>query len=41
VLNTTYTSEFKQYAADLFEQFQARQKQYLMMWIFQEEIDIN
>ena len=32
---------FKNYAEEMFEQFQARQKQYLMRKIFEQEIDIE
>lgn len=33
--------QFKNYAEEMYEQFQARQKQYLMMKMFEEEIDID
>jgi hypothetical protein len=32
---------FKTYSSELFEQFQARQKQYLMSKIFESEINID
>lgn len=41
LLTFRISTEFKHYASDMFEQFQARQKQYLMLKIFNEEIDIQ
>jgi hypothetical protein len=41
MLNQKTVAPFKQYAVDLFEQFQARQKQFLMLQVFKEEIDIK
>jgi len=41
LLDYNQTVPFKTHAEDIFEQFQARQKQFLMMKIFDEEIDID
>lgn len=35
------TMPFKNHAEELYEQFQARQKQFLMMKVFEQEIDID
>jgi hypothetical protein len=41
LLDHGQTIQFKNHAEDLYEQFQARQKQFLMMKIFDQEIDID
>lgn len=41
LLDSNVSIEFKNHAEDMYEQFEARQKQYLMMKIFEQEIDID
>ncbi|CDW85080.1 anoctamin-like protein [Stylonychia lemnae] len=41
LLDQNQSVPFKNYAEDVYEQFQARQKQFLMMKIFEQEIDVD
>lgn len=41
LLDMDQAIQFKDYAEEIFEEFQARQKQFLMRKIFEEEIDIE
>jgi hypothetical protein len=41
LLDKNQTLPFKNFAEDIYEQFNARQKQYLMKTIFEQEIDID
>lgn len=41
ILDHGQTLPFKTYADDIYEQFNARQKQFLMMKVFEQEIDIE
>lgn len=41
LLDINYALPFKDYAEDMFEAFQARQKQYLMRKILTQQIDLE
>lgn len=41
LLDMDQAIQFKDYAEEIFEEFQARQKQFLMRKIFEEEIDLE